>query len=169
MEMKAAEMNWSVATETFTNYDMSVRRCMAAASASTLLTDNRPVMLKPNLVNDSPHPVTTPPAFCAAVIAFVRQHTEAPIVIAEGSGDARLSTPEIFATLGYVELARRWDVELLDLNEAKLGRRTDESCRLFPHMWLPKTVFTHVLISLPVLKAHSLCRFTGGSHRAPPR
>jgi uncharacterized protein (DUF362 family) len=173
MEMNAADMNWIVATETFTNYDMSVQRCMAAASASTLLADNRPVMLKPNLVNDSPHPVTTPPAFCAAVIAFVRQLTDAPIVIAEGSGDAGLSTPEVFARLGYVELARRLGVDLLDLNEAALVRRTDESCRLFPHLWLPTTVFEHVLISLPVLKAHSLCRFTGSMKNMmgllPPR
>ena len=173
MEMKAAHLNWIVATETFTNYDMSVQRCMAAASASTLLTDNRPVMLKPNLVNDSPHPVTTPPAFCAAVIAFVRQHTNASIVIAEGSGDADLSTLEIFAKLGYVELARQLGVDLLDLNEAELVRRKDHSCRLVPCKWLPRTVFTHVLISLPVLKAHSLCRFTGSMKNMmgllPPR
>ena len=43
---------------------------------------------------------------------------------------------------------------------------------LFPEMWLPEAVFEHTLISLPVLKAHSLCRFTGSMKNmmglAPP-
>lgn len=150
-----------VAGEDFTTYSESVDRCMAAAGAAALLGDGRPVMLKPNLVNDSPHPVTTPPELCEAVIAFVRKHTEAPIVIAEGCGDAGLETPEVFARLGYQTLARRMNVQLLDLNAAELVRLEDPSCWIFPEMWLPETVFDHVLISLPVLKAHSLCRFTG--------
>ena len=40
-------------------------------------------------------------------------------------------------------------------------------------MWLPKAVFEHVLISLPVLKAHSLSRLTGSMKNmigiAPPK
>ena len=67
-------MDQIVASEIFTRYDLSVGRCMAAGGAAEVLMDGRPVMLKPNLVNASPHPVTTPPDFCAAVIGFVRQH-----------------------------------------------------------------------------------------------
>lgn len=163
----------NVVTENFTSYGVSVGRCMAAAGAAALLAEGRPVMLKPNLVNDSHHPVTTPPAFCEAVIAFVRRHTDAPVVVAEGCGDAVLETPEVFARLGYADLANRLDVDLLDLNTAPLTRRVDQSCSLFPEMWLPEAAFDHVLISLPVLKAHSLCRFTGSMKNmiglAPPR
>ncbi len=146
---------------------------MRATGAVRLLSGGRPVMLKPNLVNASPHPVTTPPALCEAVIAFVRRHTDAPIVIAEGCGDAILDTPEIFDRLGYRDLAQRHDIELLDLNEAALVCLADDTCRQFPEMWLPEAVFNHVLISLPVLKAHSLCRFTGSMKNmmglAPPQ
>ena len=146
---------------------------MTAAGAPALLASGRPVMLKPNLVNASPHPVTTAPAFCEAVIVFVRKYTQAPIVIAEGCGDADLETPEVFTRLGYDALARQWDAGLLDLNEAELVRLADKDCPVFPEMWLPKAVFEHVLISLPVLKAHSLCRFTGSMKNmlglAPPR
>jgi uncharacterized protein (DUF362 family) len=106
------------------------------------------------------------------VIAFIRKHTDAPIVIAKGCGDATLETPEVFARLGYGDLARRPDVELLDLNKAPLVRLTDRSCHVFPEIWLPETVFEHVLISLPVLKAHSLARITGSMKNmmglAPP-
>lgn len=166
-------MNPNVVSEGFAGYAASVSRCMAASGASVLLAKGRPVMLKPNLVNDSPHPVTTSPAFCEAVIAFVRQHTDAPVVVAEGCGDADLETKEVFDRLGYHALAQRHDVELLDLNTAPLILRRRKGCRLFPEMWLPEAVFNHLLISLPVLKAHSLCRFTGSMKNmmglAPPK
>jgi uncharacterized protein (DUF362 family) len=166
-------MNRNVATEKFTSYAESVARCMARTGVATLLAENRPVMLKPNLVNDSPHPVTTPPAFCEAVITVVRQYTSAPVVIAEGCGDDGLETPEVFARLGYRALARRLDVDLMDLNTAALVRRTDETCRRLPEIWLPEAVFNHLLVSLPVLKAHSLCHFTGSMKNmmglVPPR
>ncbi len=166
-------MNAHVISEVFTNYTDSVAKCMAAAGASALLTDGRPVMLKPNLVNASAFPVTTSPAFCEAVITFVRTCSRAPITIADGCGDMDLTTDEVFAQLGYTDLARRLEVALLDLNTAPLVRLTDPDCRVFKQMWLPEAVFEHVLISLPVLKAHSLCRFTGSMKNmmglAPPR
>lgn len=165
-------MTQAVISETFTSYDSSVGKCMEAGGAAGILTDGRPVMLKPNLINASPHPVTTPPAFCEAVINFVRQHTDEPIVIAEGCGDSCMETPQVFAKLGYIALAKRLNVELLDLNTAPLVQRADPGNGLFPEMWLPEAVFGHVLISLPVLKAHSMCRFTGSMKNmmglAPP-
>lgn len=162
-----------VINQPFTDYESAVSLCMESAGAAELLADGRPVMLKPNLVTDSAHPVTTPPAMCAAVIGFVRKHSRAPIVIAEGCGAAHLDTASVFARLGYQDLARRLNVELFDLNQAPTVQIHDETCRLFPEMWLPQAVFGHVLISLPVLKVHSLCRFTGSMKNMmgllPPR
>ncbi len=166
-------MTMQVFSEEFFDYETSVDACMAAAGAAELSSDGRAVMLKPNLVNDSPHPVTTPPAFCAAVINFIRQHSDTSIVIAEGCGDMTLDTPEIFARTGYTSMARELDVPLLDLNTAPLVELKNADCRRFPRMWLPEAVFEHVLISLPVLKAHSLCRLTGSMKNmmglAPPK
>lgn len=156
----------------FESYDQSVPRCMTEAGAAEVLKNGRPVMLKPNLINASPHPVTTPPAFCRAVIDFVRQHTDAPIVVAEGCGDAHLETPEVFAGLGYTDLAKETGASLLDLNTAPLVHLDNPDLKVFPEIWLPEAVFDHVLISLPVLKAHSLCRLTGSMKNllgmAPP-
>ncbi|MGD9309242.1 MAG: DUF362 domain-containing protein [Desulfosarcina sp.] len=164
--------NQPVAGDVFSGYAQTVARCMQAAGAGAVLDGKRPVMLKPNLVNDSPHPVTTPPAFCEAVITSVRQYTTAPIVIGEGCGDAHLETSEVFARLGYQDLARRQQVALVDLNRSTLVRCENADCQVFPEMWLPEAVFEHVLISLPVLKAHSLCRFSGSMKNmlglAPP-
>jgi uncharacterized protein (DUF362 family) len=161
-----------VVCEAFTGYEDTVARAMERAGAVPVLTGSRPVMLKPNLVNDSPFPVTTHSEFCAAVAAFVRRITDAPIVIAEGCGDARLETPEVFDALGYTELARRLGIGLLDLNTAPLVRLNRKDCRVFPEMWLPEAVFDSVLISLPVLKAHSFSHITGSMKNmmglAPP-
>jgi uncharacterized protein (DUF362 family) len=166
-------MNAKVVALDFANYMESVDRCMRESGIRTLMGSGRPVMLKPNLVNDAPHPVTTPPALCEAVVACLRKYTAAPIVIAEGCGDAHLETAEVFARLGYDLLAHRLEVGLLDLNHADLRRLENRECHIFPEMWLPTAVFDHVLISLPVLKAHSLCRFTGSMKNmmglAPPR
>jgi len=165
-------MDGEVVSSVFISYKETVDQCLEAAGAARVIADGRPVMLKPNLVTASPFPVTTSPLFCEAVIAFVRRYTNAPIVIAEGCGDANLETPEVFARLGYPELAQRLSISLLDLNRLPLRRLTNRACSVYQEMWLPETVFDHVLISLPVLKAHSLCRFTGSMKNmmglAPP-
>lgn len=165
-------MDAIVACKTFSDYESTVCLCMTEAGAADLLNDGRPVMLKPNLINASPHPVTTPAALCEAVIAFIRKHTQVPITIAEGCGDADLETPDVFTRLGYGALAKRLDVDLLDLNTAPLMKLVDSACRIFPEIWLPEAVFEHVLFSLPVLKAHSLARLTGSMKNmmglAPP-
>lgn len=162
-----------VIQETLSRYSQTVKCCMERAGIEKLLADKRPVMLKPNLVNATPHPVTTPPEFCEAVIDLLRQYCDVTIVIAEGCGDVQLTTWQVFDRLGYRSLAGRMDVELVDLNESPLVLCQDDNCRRFPQLWLPQLVFNHLLISLPVLKAHSLCRFSGSMKNMmgiiPPR
>lgn len=152
-----------VADVLFDSYGFSVRRAMDEAGAGQVLAKRRAVLLKPNLVNASPPPVTTPSAFCRAVIDYVRSvEPEARIVIAEGSGDPRLETGQIFGMLGYRDLAEETGVDLLDLNHARLVQRPTPGHKVFADMHLPEIAFTHCLISLPVLKRHSLAGITGG-------
>lgn len=166
-------MNNRIISLEFTAYNKTVAECMEAAGAPEILSNGRPVMLKPNLINDSPHPITTSPSFCEAVIAYVRKHTQSPVVIAEGCGDSHLETPDVFERLGYHRLVVEHGVELLDLNHAPLVKLENKNSRIFPEIWLPRAIFDHILISLPVLKAHSLCKFTGSMKNmigtAPPK
>ncbi len=145
----------------FKDYTSSVPEAMETAGAHEVLAGQQRVLLKPNLVNASPFPVTTAPEFVGRVLEFVRSCTDGEIVIAEGCGDACRETDEIFAALGYDALARETGVKLLDLNHAPLVRREIPGCAVFPEMHLPEAAFTHCIISLPVLKAHSLARMTG--------
>jgi len=150
-----------VAEIEFVSYDESVAEVLDALGAAEVLPRQGAVIVKPNLVNASPFPVTTPPQCVEAVIRYVRGCSDAAIVVAEGCGDAGLETPEVFDRLGYAELARREAVELVDLNHAPLRKLENPACTVFPEMYLPEIAFTHYLISIPVLKAHSYSQITG--------
>jgi uncharacterized protein (DUF362 family) len=62
--------------------------------------------------------------------------------------------------LGFTRLAGLDRVTLMDLNEAPLVHMQNSTCRRWPEMHLPKIVFEGFLISVPVLKAHSLAGVT---------
>jgi len=145
----------------YSGYTESVREAFLAVDGPTALADHDQILLKPNLVNSSPFPVTTHPDFVAAVIEAVREHTDADIVIGEGCGSSSEETGEIFNILGYRQLADKYGVELLDLNHAPLVTKTNPDCTIFTEMHLPEVAFTHCIVSLPVLKAHSLATVTG--------
>lgn len=145
----------------FESYGQSVPEVFDAVGAAEILKEQTTVLIKPNLVNASPFPITTAPECVEAVIEYVRGCSKAEIVVGEGCGDAHLDTDEVFSRLGYTELARRQGVELVDLNHAPLTRLSRADCSVFPEMYLPEIALSHFLISVPVLKAHSLSEITG--------
>lgn len=163
----------SIAIIPFVDFRQSIKAAMEAVGAQETLARQCRILIKPNLVNASPHPVTTAPACCEALLELVLKWSSAEVVIAEGCGDASLETPEVFAALGYDRLSRKWNVPLMDLNNAPLRRLENPACRLFPEIYLPEIAFTHFIISLPVLKAHSLSDMTGSLKNmigfAPPK
>lgn len=145
----------------FTTYDESIPAALDQIGARKILALQDAILIKPNLVNATPHPVTTHPDSCAAVIDYIRSFSGADIVIAEGCGDAGRETPAVFTALGYESVAERKGVALLDLNHAPLVKKTDARCPVFPEIYLPEIAFTHFIVSVPVLKAHSLSTITG--------
>lgn len=150
-----------VAEVEFVLYGESVPRALEAVGAGEVLRRQGAVLVKPNLVNASPFPVTTAPECVEAVIEYVRACSKATIVVGEGCGDASLETDEVFDRLGYWEMARRLGVELIDLNHAPLAKLEDPGCTVFPEMYLPEIALSHYLISVPVLKVHSYSQVTG--------
>ena len=145
----------------FESYSQSVPKILDLIKAHDRIRQEKSILLKPNLVNDSPFPVTTSPEFCRAVIQYIRKYSRARLIIAEGCGDAVLETGEIFGILGYDRLSREFDIELMDLNHAPLIRMEKPGNQIFSEMFLPKIAFESYVISLPVLKAHSLAVMTG--------
>lgn len=163
----------SITIVKFADWRESIAAALDDIGAGEVLARQEKILIKPNLVNDSPHPVTTAPACCEALLLYIRACSDAEVVIAEGCGDAVLETSEVFENLGYAALSRRRNVPLVDLNTAPLRRHADPACRLFPEIYLPEIAFTHFIISVPVLKAHSLSDMTGALKNmigfAPPK
>lgn len=145
----------------FESYETTVPYLLDSVGAATLLEGRDQVLIKPNLINDSPPPITTPVACCEAIAAYVLRHVNATVVVAEGCGSSRLETPEVFDALGYTDMAERLGIELRDLNHEPLTRLENPACRVFPEMHLPRIAFESFIISVPVLKAHSLAHITG--------
>ena len=145
----------------FVSYSESVRKALDAIGAGEVLKEQTGVLIKPNLINASPFPITTAPECVEAVIEYVRSCSEAVVVIGEGCGDSNLETDEVFDRLGYRQLAKRQDVELVDLNHAPLKKLANDNCTVFREMYLPEIAMSHYLISVPVLKAHSFSEITG--------
>lgn len=145
----------------FTDFASSIPQALDAIKAPVVLEKQNRILIKPNLVNPSPPPITTPTGCCRAIIDYIRCHADAEILIGEGCGDATRETSEVFDLLGYTNLAANCDVALIDLNHEPLRRLSNPSRPVFPEMYLPEIVFDCFLISAPVLKAHSLARMTG--------
>ncbi|MBW2181761.1 MAG: DUF362 domain-containing protein [Deltaproteobacteria bacterium] len=94
---------------TFSSYDESVKKAFDSIKADDVFVRQSSILIKPNLVNASPHPVTTPAVCCEAIIRYVRSCSNAEIVIAEGCGDSSLETGEIFKRLGYTNIAEQYE------------------------------------------------------------
>ena len=154
-------MTMDLVTVDFTSFEISINRALDAINAHERLALPPAILIKPNLINSSPHPITTSPACCEAIIKYVRQYSTAEIVIAEGCGEADIETAEVFKTLGYTEIAEKYGIQLIDLNYAPVKSVKNPACSVFPEMHLPEIAFSHYIISVPVLKVHSLAGMTG--------
>lgn len=142
-------------------YRTAVPALLAALDAFPVLSAQARILIKPNCVNTSPFPVTSHPEFVAAVVESIRATSKASIVVGDGTGEANLETPAVFDRLGYTAMADRVGVELVDLNTAPLRTLRREDCPLYPELHLPELALESFVISLPVLKAHSLATVTG--------
>jgi len=145
----------------FLSYQDSVPSLLSGLQAEKCFQGQSPIVIKPNLINDSPPPITTPVQCCQAIVAFIRSCSDARIIVAEGCGQPELDTRTIFDRLGYTELAQTENIDLVDLNTAELVQVSNPTPRVFSQMYIPRIVMDSFLVSVPVLKAHSLAGMTG--------
>ncbi len=152
--------NQTTAEEQFENWQDTIEKCLDRLEAGKVLKRRRLIIIKPNLVNDSPHPITTHPDMVQALVEYIRRHSKARLVIAEGCGSACLETAQVYAALGYDQLARDYGLDLIDLNQEPVQRLKNSHCSVLPEVYLPRAVLKGFLISVPVLKRHSLAEVT---------
>ncbi len=159
--MDRSQNNSTVYSTGFTSWQGSVSRLLDAAGLGKRLATAANVIIKPNLVEPQDPPITTPVKLVAALVDYIHAFSPAlDIIIGEGCGSSSHNTRQIFACLGYTSLADLDHISLMDLNEAPLVHMHNSSCSRWPEMHLPEIVFDSFLISVPVLKAHSMAGVT---------
>jgi len=145
----------------FVSWEESVRSLLDKAGLAEQIQDRKQILIKPNLVEAIDPPVTTPVGLVAAIVAYIQEKAPgATVAMGEGTGATEYDTWHPFEKLGYIDLARHLNLELIDLNEAPLVKRTKSHCQRWPEMYLPEIIYESYLISVPVLKAHTLAGVT---------
>ncbi len=147
-----------VAKVPFTGYEESISKALDLIGAGVRLPQKGLIILKPNLTNSSPPPVTTSVRAVEAVYRYCRAHTGAEMLIGEGAGSGR--TCDVFAALGYTDLAKREGLRLVDFNEAETVELQNPDALHWKSFHLPRIALEAFLISIPVLKDHSFTKTT---------
>ena len=145
----------------FISWKESIPPLLALAGLKEhLAIPDRPILIKPNLVEALPPPITTPVNLVAVLVEHLRTITDARIIIGEGCGALDYETSHVYDELGYTAMAGQLGVELIDLNHGQLVRLSREQCRRWPEIHLPRIALECFMLSVPVLKAHSLAGVT---------
>jgi len=148
----------TVAEVKFDDFRPSVSMSLDLIGAAERLPKSGLIIIKPNLTNSSPPPVTTPVAAVQAVLEYCRAHTKAEIAIGEGCGQGK--TPDVFKRLGYADLAPKHGIELIDFNQAEAVLLENKDALQLKQLYLPKIALDAFIISVPVLKDHSFTETT---------
>lgn len=145
----------------FTSWQTSVPQLLEKCELGKTAASHSKILLKPNLVEVLPPPITTPVEFMEAIIDYLLEYLpHSSIIIGEGCGSTSYDTHHAFDMLGYAALAQQKNIELLDLNVEHLSHKTDSNCNRWPEMYLPEILDEVFLVSVPQLKAHSLSAVT---------
>lgn len=148
-------------TTTITTASDCLAALLDAADLAGCIPAGKTILIKPNLVEALAPPVTTPVHLVELLIEYLRERLPgAKIVIGEGTGSLEYTTHHPFQMLGYTQLAAKKKIPLLDLNEEVLRLQENSNYRRWPKMYLPAILDEVFLLSVPVLKAHTLADVT---------
>ena len=152
------EMTSQVAKVKFVDYHSSIVKALDLIGAGARLPQEGLIIIKPNLTNSSLPPVTTSVQAAEAVYKYCKDHTKAKIAIGDGCGSGR--TDDVYETLGYTDLAKKYGIELIDFNEAETITLKNKNAFQLKSFHMPRIVQQAFIISLPVLKDHSFTETT---------
>jgi uncharacterized protein (DUF362 family) len=143
------------------DYSSSINELLEELDFGGRLEGINRIIIKPNLLQDSPPPCTTDVGCVEAIIKYIRiRNDRVPIIILEGSGGC--DTSKAFETLGYKELAENHDVTLMDVDHSSLVKLENKNNRVYKEIYLPEIIFDSFLISVPALKDHLMTTVTLG-------
>jgi uncharacterized protein (DUF362 family) len=117
---------------------------------------SKKIFLKPNVANirNPRSGVITHPRVIEALLKYFSGYE---VVIGEGSIIGK-DTKEVFEKTGYTRLAKRYGVQLMDLNDAE---RVEVKWK-YGVIRIPKILKTHEYINIPTMKTHIVTKVTIG-------
>jgi len=139
--------------------DMTIKALEMIGADEAFRSDER-ILVKPNYI-DASHPstgVTTDARIVEGVIKFLKKNGLGNIMIGEGSGMA--DTMRAFKVAGIDEVARRWNVDLMDLNGDEYVIAEVPSPLALKTIRIAKTALSSAIISVPKLKLHRMAGVT---------
>lgn len=161
-------MSSTVAISTYAPNSDSLKKAIDLCQGFARLNPSDRIMIKPNLVawDDqfpiAPFGVYTTTRLIEGLIILLKDKGCSKIVIGEGSVIMKkgMGTMKAFEGLGYTALAKKYGVELIDLNESKAQVFTyQEGMEL--HI-AKEAVEQDFFINLPVLKTHGQTKVSLG-------
>lgn len=133
----------------FISYNESVTKLLDLMNLKAELKKYDKIVLKPNLTNDKEN--STSVNFVESVLKFCLQNKNpvAEVFIAEGADG--FSTEELFHSQGFGKLAEKYQISLIDLNNAETEEIENYKFIKFSSIEYPKILKNSFLISLAKL------------------
>lgn len=135
----------------FQSFKTTIPEVLKEANLAEKIVNTKRILIKPNLTTNLPPPVTTPIELVEEVVKYC-QDLGSKIIIAEGAGGCE--TQQAFDDLGYTNLAKKYNLELVDLNRAPRIKKENPNAKKIKEAILPQIAFDSFIINLPVLKEH---------------
>jgi len=135
-----------------------VEEALSLVAAERAFVKDERILVKPNYINAS-HPSTgntTDSRVIKGTVKYLKEKGFGNIAIGEGSGFA--DTMKAYEAAGTDEVARRWGVELLDLNKDEYTKMDVSEHYALRSVRISKTALDSAVVSVPKLKLH---RITG--------
>jgi uncharacterized protein (DUF362 family) len=135
-----------------------VAEALTLIAAERAFRKEEKILVKPNYI-DSSHPSTgntTDSRVIEGTVKYLKEKGFSNIVIGEGSGFA--DTMKAFEAAGTDDVARRWQIDLLDLNKDDYVVMDVSDHTALRSVRISKTALNSAIISVPKLKLH---RITG--------
>ena len=119
------------------------------------------ILIKPNVVNDRPPPVTSNPRVIAAVVRAARDAGAREVIVADSSGIIRLPTSANLAATGIKQAAESAGAQVLALEEEPWVRVEAAAAQALPHYYVSRRVYeADIFINLPVIKTHRFAHYS---------
>ena len=134
----------------FVSYKETIPKVLKLIKLNDELKKHNKIIIKPNLIPESPD-LSSKPEFIEQILKFCMENKNpgTEIFIAEGCNGA--NTTEVFEELGFIDLAERYGISLIDLNQTESEEIRNSEFLKFELIYYPKILLESFIISAPKL------------------